>query len=246
MMTSNWSWQLLIVMASVAMAANCFADGGTLNFSLSDENTSEPVISRVEMWRQESQRRGRPLALMPVRKTVPAGIGMVLDREIELSLPEGSYLFRIIRGPEYRIISGNFALEKTSLDDHHVDLPRMVDMFAEGWVSGDAWVPASDYSLPLRMASEDLHHSAVAGDVPARPIAGRDKDDPIVYEPSWIRADATIKDGLAISVLAKHQIAMNPAKTNYQSKCCSVAKQIRMSFRRLKIVCLAITGLVGN
>ncbi|WP_238383129.1 hypothetical protein [Rubripirellula obstinata] len=201
-MTFSFRWLLfrasVCVLATLCSIENSFADGGVLNFSLSDESTSEPVISRVELWRPESQRKGRPLALMPVRKTVPAGIGMVVDRSVELSLPEGAYRFRIVRGPEYRIISGDFSLEKTSLDDHHVDLPRMVNMLAEGWVSGDCLVPPSAYSFPLRMASEDLHVATVAGEIPARPIAGRGDDDPIVFDPTWIRHDAAFLDGLAI------------------------------------------------
>jgi hypothetical protein len=186
------------LLAASLTISNVLADGGVLDFSLSDEETSEPVISRVEMWRPESQRKGRPLALMPVRKTVPAGIGMVVDRRLELSLPEGAYRFRIVRGPEYRIISGDFTLEKTSLDDHHVDLPRMVNMLAEGWVSGDCLVPPSAYSFPLRMASEDLHVATVAGDIAARPIAGRDKDDLIKHDPTWIRNDAKFLNGMSI------------------------------------------------
>lgn len=212
-------------MAVAIFQSVCFADGGVLNFSLTDETSGEPVISRVELWRPDAQKRsavrrnrtrrgGDSLTLMPVRKTVPAGIGFVLDRKIEFDLPDGAYQFKITRGPEYRIISGEFSLEKTSLDDHHVSLPRMVDMHDEGWMSGDCLVPKSDYSLPLRMASEDLHVAAVNGDVPARPIAGRagngSNDDPGKQSgkesgkesgedlPTWIRTDAAIQGGLVI------------------------------------------------
>jgi hypothetical protein len=189
------------------------ADGGILNFSLTDETSDQPVISRMELWRPDAQTRsakrrersGRDaesMTLMPVRKTVPAGIGFVLDRQIAFDLPDGAYQFKIVRGPEYRIIRGEFSLEKTSLDDHHVLLPRMVDMHSEGWVSGDCLVPRSDYNLPLRMVSEDLHVAAVNGDVTPRPIAGRTSDestfDTIDDQPRWIRTDATVHDGLVI------------------------------------------------
>ena len=133
---------------------------------------------------------------MPIRKSVPAGIGVVLDRELELSLADATYQFRMIRGPEYRIISGNFSLEKTSLDQHAVQLPRMVDMLQKGWTSGDCCVPSSPYSLPLRMAAEDLHVAAVLGHVDAKPIPGRDRDDPPKNDPSWIREDARHDGGL--------------------------------------------------
>lgn len=118
--------------------------------SVSDEETGEPTITRTELHRADA-----PGKRVVVRKTVPAGIGFVLDQEVELSLSDAAYQFRMIRGPEYRIISGTFTLEKTSLDEHAVALPRMVDMLAKGWTSGDCCVPASPYSLPLRMAAED-------------------------------------------------------------------------------------------
>ena len=65
------------------------------------------------------------------------------------SLPDAAYQFRMIRGPEYRIISGTFSLERTSLDQHAVQLPRMVDMLEKGWTSGDCCVVASPNSLPV-------------------------------------------------------------------------------------------------
>ncbi|MDA8743381.1 hypothetical protein N9N28_02000 [Rubripirellula amarantea] len=192
-----------VVMALLLFTASpCLANGGILNFSISDEVSDAPLISRCELWRPDRQRGndepGSRKTLMPVRKTVPAGLGFVIDRSSELALPDGNYQFRLIRGPEYRIIRGSFTLEKTSLDDHHVGLPRMVDMFSEGWVSGDAYVPASDYSWPLRMASEDLHLIATDQDIPARAIPGRDPKESVDFEPAWTLFDASIGDGLVV------------------------------------------------
>jgi hypothetical protein len=48
------------------------------------------------------------------------------------------------------------------------------------------------------MASEDLHVATVAGDIAARPIAGRDKDDLIKHDPTWIRNDAKFLNGMSI------------------------------------------------
>ncbi len=167
------------------------AAGGILNLTVHDEATGDPTTTRMEIVRSD-----KPDKPMPIRKTVSAGIGVVLDRSLELSLPDGGYQFRMIRGPEYRIIAGNFALEKTSLDDHNVDLPRMVDMQINGWTSGDCCVVASPNSLPLRMVSEDLHVAAVLGHVDANPVARRQEDDPPTIDPMWIREDAIVHDGL--------------------------------------------------
>jgi hypothetical protein len=166
---------------------------GLLTIVARDEASGEPTITRLELTRAES-----PGRMMPLRKAVPAGIGFVLDRQLELAIPEAAYQFRLIRGPEYRIISGNFAIEKTSLDSHKVDLPRMIHLLQKGWTSGDCCVAPSNFSLPLRMASEDLHVAASLGHVEAKPIPGRDADEPIGHDPLWIRHDAIHRDGLVI------------------------------------------------
>lgn len=182
---------LCFVSADITCSHDAFAAGGSLTVSVRDEADDKPVITRMVI--QRSDAPGRRVA---VRKTVPAGVGLVLDRSAVLSLPDGPYRFSMIRGPEYRIITGNFALERTSLDDHSVELPRMVEMLQEGWTSGDCCVPASPYSLPLRMASEDLHLATVLGHMDAKPIAGRGDDEPPENDPSWINKNATHHGGL--------------------------------------------------
>lgn len=172
-----------------------FAAGGTLTLKLEDESSRESVISRVEFFRGAAP-SGKREKQMPIRQTVSAGIGVVVDRSVLLELPDGPYRFRIIRGPEYRIINGTFTLEKTSLDEKTVALPRMVDMIAEGWLSGDCCVVPSSSSVPLRMASEDLHVVAVLGKRPAKPIPHRDADEAIEHDPIWIRTDNSYRDGL--------------------------------------------------
>jgi hypothetical protein len=148
---------------------------------------------------------------------VDAGLGFVLDREIALELADGTYQFRLIRGPEYRIITGNFALEKTSEDSHHVDLPRMVSMIDKGWVSGDMAVKQGGNTLAIRMASEDLHVAVVAqpnpvsGDAP--PLTpGRSPDDPIDHAPLWIRTNVVFDRGLVIYGSASKDIEVDPQR----------------------------------
>ncbi|WP_372723925.1 hypothetical protein, partial [Novipirellula sp.] len=177
---------LFTAIPTVAVAA-----GGKLTIRVDDETTGEPASARLEIFRgDESGRR------MSIRRTVPAGIGVVIDRTLDVSFPDGPYTFRLTRGPEYRVIRGNFALDPESLDEHGVRLPRMIDMLDKGWTSGDCCVLASPNSLPLRMASEDLHVAAVLGREDAKPIAGRDRDDPPANDPSWIREDAVHDRGL--------------------------------------------------
>ena len=180
-----------VCVAAVTPLQFAFAAGGSLTVSVRDEFDEQPVITRMVL-----ERPDKPGRRVTVRKTVPAGVGMVLDRTAEFSLPDGQYRFSMIRGPEYRIITGNFSLERTSLDEHSVALPRMVDMLREGWTSGDCCVPTSPYSLPLRMASEDLHLAAVLGHMDAKPIAGRALDELPENDPAWINEHATHEEGL--------------------------------------------------
>ncbi|TWU55316.1 CehA/McbA family metallohydrolase domain-containing protein [Rubripirellula reticaptiva] len=193
MRTSALVFSILAVFWAIPELSQVRAAGGLMDLTVHDEATGDLVTTRVEIFRTE--RTDKP---MPIRMTVPAGMGVVLDRSVELSLPNGAYTFRMVRGPEYRIVTGNFALEKTSIDDHNVDLPRMIDMRARGWTSGDCYIPSSSHSLPLRMVSEDLHVAAVAGHVDAKPIPNRSPDDPPIIDPMWIREDVKAHDGLAV------------------------------------------------
>lgn len=190
-------WKLLMrlmlsLVATIFAAGVACAAGGELTLKVEEESDLSATITRAEIW------RGQPGGkLMPIRRVVPAGVGVVLDRNVKLALPDGSYSFRMTRGPEYRIVTGTFALEDTSSDTHAVQLPRMIDMLSKGWVSGDCLVVASQESLPLRMASEDLHMATTLGHVPAKPVPYRDSDDPIKNDPAWVETGAAHFDGLA-------------------------------------------------
>ena len=206
---------LWLTVAMTGSLRDTHAAGGSLTVSVRDEADESPVITRMVV-----QRADAPGRRVTVRRTVPAGVGVVLDRSAELSLPDGQYRFSMIRGPEYRIITGNFALERTSLDDHSVALPRMVEMIQEGWTSGDCCVPPSPYSLPLRMASEDLHLATVLGHVDAKPIAGRRDDEPPKNDPSWINENATHNDGVVFYLPELQPLAEREAgdKTTVQAE----------------------------
>jgi hypothetical protein len=189
---------LLSLFASIADGPVLFAAGGQLTLSVREESTDQPTIARIEIRRADA-----PGKRIPIRLTVPAGNGVVLDRKLEISLPDALYRFQVIRGPEYRIVSGNFTLEPTSLDAKTITLPRMTNMLAAGWTSGDCCVSASPYSLPLRMAAEDLHVAGVLGHQDAKPIPRRDPGDPIENDPSWIREDLIHHHGIVVYGLSE-------------------------------------------
>ena len=197
------SWALWWLVASTSYGA-----GGALTLRVEEESDNASTISRVEIWKTGQKK------LFPIRRAVPAGIGVVLDRSTVLELPNGGYRFRMIRGPEYRIITGSFSLEDTSLDEHAVQLPRIVDMRKNGWTSGDCCVVRSPNSLPLRMASEDLHVASSLGHSQAKPIPHRKASDRIEHEPIWIRTDAHHDRGLVYYAI---QQPISPAANSIQT-----------------------------
>lgn len=176
-------WHLAVCLLSSllmvgATARRCDAVGGVLVVNTEDEALQQPVAARMELYRAG----GKPQI---VRHVVPAGRGFVLNESIELALPDGPYQFRLTRGPEYRVIEGNFTLERTSQDERTVKLPRMVDMKSEGWISCDMAVPPKTADLRLRMIAEDLHFANGVGDQSDSTPAALMPANLAPYKPLW-------------------------------------------------------------
>lgn len=187
------------------------ADGLTLRTI--DAETDQLVPARAVLERAD----GRPQA---VRRALPAGVGFVVHGSQPLPVPAGAYRFRVIRGPEYRVMSGHFSLDRDAEDSHDVPLRRMCDMKAEGWWSGDPIVTANPQQLPLLMQSEDLHFagcleaskpSAIPLDS-GLPAAGPD----VAWGPLTIRRDLAADDhGLAlIGVADDFQLPDSPVSSD--------------------------------
>ena len=189
-MIPAWAVRAFAVLAAVG-PTGALAAGGTLTIHAESESTREPVVTRLELRRDSPDGR-----LLNPRRSVPAGVGVVLDRSLDLTLADGDYFFRAVRGPEYRIVSGRFTLQRDSLDEHTVPLPRMVEMRSEGWTSGDCLVPPSRGNLPLRMAAEDLHLASTCGPADDGPTPGRGPEEPLRHDPIWIVENAEPLGGL--------------------------------------------------
>lgn len=145
----------LLILPNVIDSPKASAAGGVLKLVTGSGEPPAAIAARLEL----RSDKGRKPAL---RRTVRSGPGVVLDREIELPLNPGRYRFRVVRGPEYRVVSGNFEVQVGAADERRIDLVRMVDMRAEGYLAGDmAWGGPADNDLALRMSAEDLHVAAV-------------------------------------------------------------------------------------
>jgi hypothetical protein len=74
-----------------------------------------------------------------------------------LELGPGSYTYEIERGPEYKLLFGNFEVQRGDADSKELETVRFVEMAKEGWWSGDLSLRWGSEDVPLVMRGEDLH-----------------------------------------------------------------------------------------
>ncbi len=139
-----------LVLAAVAPGLRA----GELEIKAIDRDTGKPIAVRMHL----KDERGRPVEAgkAPFWKD-----HFVFDGEMTLKLRPGRYTFEMERGPEYRVRSGYFTIDRTSKDVKVVDLPRFVNMAEEGWWSGDLHIRRSVEDIELLMKAEDLHVAPV-------------------------------------------------------------------------------------
>jgi len=163
--TFLWLWIAISIPGGLASFAG--AADGRLTLITRDDADRTSVPARLEL-RSNTGRR------TAIGRTISSGPGVALPGTLELPLSTNAYRFKVIRGPEYRVVSGNFEIQPAAIDEKIVDLSRMVNMRSEGYLSGDMAALFPVTNLRLRMASEDLHVAALI-DPPAsvgRPGAG--------------------------------------------------------------------------
>jgi hypothetical protein len=158
--TSRQRWLAAILIGfggAWGLAGPAIASGtGQIELSVIDSETKEPVAVRMEL----RNVRGRPI---PVRNAIKVGGQCCFDGTIVLDLTTGKYTFRMERGPEYRVRTGNFEIRRGATDNKQVDMQRFVDMAHEGWYSGDLDVDHRTSQLPTLMLAEDLRVAAIRG-----------------------------------------------------------------------------------
>jgi len=189
------------------------AAGGVLTLITSDQGDRQAVPARIELHTNTGRRTA-------IRRTIASGPGVVLPGTLELPLANGPYRFKIIRGPEYRVVSGQFTIEPGAADERLVPLSRMVDMKAEGYLSGDMAAYFPEPNLRLRMATEDLHVAALVDSIspPARPGAAEPlpaTDNELLADdspaaPMWIIKSATATGDLLVYAPPARAPEQNP------------------------------------
>src|SRR5438270_5909524 len=147
----NPSRSLLPTIACLALAGlAAAADDGRLLVNAVDKATGQPIAARMQL----KDARGK--AIKPPK--VPFWKDhFVFDGAITLDLPLGAYTFEIESGPEYKLQTGGFTLERNSNDTKTIEMERFLSMKKEGWWSGDLHIHRPPAEIELLMRAEDLH-----------------------------------------------------------------------------------------
>ena len=139
----------LAVLAAFA-AGVLAASEGRLELTTIDKDTGKPIACRMHL----KNAAGRPKL---VRESPAWDDHFIVPGRLALKLPLGNYTFEIERGPEYKTLSGYFTINRFADDSKQVELPRGIDMAANGWWSGDLDVRRRPRDMRVLMDAEDLH-----------------------------------------------------------------------------------------
>jgi len=115
-----------------------------------DFDTREPLAVRMHVKDQRGKTVKRP-------GMVYWHDHFVFDGEITLDMRPGLYTFEVERGPEYRVIQGNFQIGKDAEDTKTIEMRRFVSLSKQGWWSGDLHIHRPLQEIELLMKAEDLH-----------------------------------------------------------------------------------------
>jgi hypothetical protein len=135
----------LALLTSIGLAAD-----GQLEVRVVDADTGKPLAARMHL------KNGKDKPVKPPK--VPFWKDhFVFNGAIVLELPTGMYTFELETGPEYRVQSGYFQIDRGATDTKTVSMSRFVDMKKEGWWSGDLHIHRPVEDIELLMRAEDLH-----------------------------------------------------------------------------------------
>ncbi|MCA9196204.1 MAG: hypothetical protein KDA87_01660 [Planctomycetales bacterium] len=115
-----------------------------------DQDSNEPIAVRMHVF----DRRQQPVT---VAETLNQDGFFTIDGAHIFRLKPGEYTFRMERGPEYKIRTGNFSIQKAAEDNQQVTMERFAHLSHDGWYSGDLDSYLADEDIGRWMLAEDLH-----------------------------------------------------------------------------------------
>jgi hypothetical protein len=147
-------WLMLLGSVGLVPTVALAASTGNVEIRVVDSKTGDLIPCRMHL----KDQNGKPVK---VPKTIAWNDHFLVPGKVVLSLKPGAYTFEMERGPEYKLRTGNFLIERNATDNKTVDMVRFVDMQKEGWWSGDLHVHRPPADMTLLMQAEDLHVAPV-------------------------------------------------------------------------------------
>ena len=135
---------------------------GTVRLTVVDQATKQRVTARVSVRHADGKFHAPPGAL---HRNLDDYGHFYCDGLAEFDLPAGRYTVRVFRGPEYRVLHGEFAITTGESTNAEFAIERWTDAAARGWYSGENHIHANYgygqwYNSPETMlqqcAGEDL------------------------------------------------------------------------------------------
>ncbi len=122
----------------------------TVTLAINDEASGNSMPARVQL-KDSSGKMHQPIQLPFWRDH------FVCTGEVKLELAPGNYTMEVERGPEFLAHRSEFSVASGTPTNITVTLPRIVDLAAEGWWSGELHVHRPVADAELLMRAEDLH-----------------------------------------------------------------------------------------
>ena len=97
---------------------------GVVDIDITDRESGESVPARI-LFTKSLKKLSRP------KKILFSGDQWLVEKNVQLTPPNGDYEFIVKRGPEFSEIVGGFTIEPRAKDTIPVTVPRAVDMHAE-------------------------------------------------------------------------------------------------------------------
>lgn len=162
------SWICLAV--GMAIGPACHGQNQVV-LEVVDTESREPIPARIEFTRSGKK-------LKRDRKTLIFGDTWLAEGSLTMQPPPGEYEFLVHRGPEFNTIRGGFTIERGSRDTVLIELPRSIDIHAEGWYSGDLSSDVAPELLSRWQAADALDMVVHASDPSSAKRAQPSKDAP--------------------------------------------------------------------
>jgi len=140
----------LVAAAAAPLHAATRAEG-QLELEVVDAATGQPIPARIHV----RDTRMRPV-MLNIPNTAEFGGHFYIDGKFMLSLRRGQFTFEIDSGPEYRVQTGHFEIQRHADDSKRVEMTRFADLAKEGWYAADLDYDRPPRELPLIFRAEHL------------------------------------------------------------------------------------------